>query len=63
MEILYAMSRTTLENLILCRSEFLRKSLLYLTGSLTAEQMIPVQKVLHKFLIKTETWTFYVKAV
>lgn len=30
-------------------------SLLYLSGSLTAEQMILMQKVLNKFLIKTET--------
>lgn len=38
-------------------------SLFYLSGSLTAEQMILMQKVLHKFLIKTETQSFYVKAI
>lgn len=30
---------------------------------LAAEKMILMQKVLHKFLIKTETWTFYVKTI
>lgn len=57
------MSRTTLQNVILGRSEFLGRSVLNLTGSLTAEQIILMQKVLHKFPIKTETWTFYMKAI
>lgn len=49
------MSRTTLANVIVCRSEFLGKSLLYLTGSLAAEKLIQMEETLHKFLIKTET--------